>query len=158
MEWTVERVRLHLGLKPWRLVNVERDQQFESIRDQLPEEEWRGALGRGRCYPRRTGRTMHTKLAAVSAAGNGQTVVIYGHSWSYTKRIVNHARELAQECGINPMLIRLPKKLHPTEQDDVGRDPSAGPRELYDHYWWEFELEKERARWAIERRKLQSGW
>lgn len=158
MEWTVERVRLHLGLKPWRLIMVERDQFYEGIRDKLSEAEWEGPLRRGRCFPRCTGRTMHTKLVAVAVAGNGQTVAMFGHNWNYTKRLVNEARRMAQQCGINPMLIKLPKKLHPTEADTVGVDPATQPRALYDHYAWEYEYERERARWAIERQKLRSGW
>jgi hypothetical protein len=130
---------------------VERDQHFESIKACLSKEQWDGPLHRGRCYPRCTGRTMYTKLMAVAAAGNGQTVVIFGHTRSYTKRVVDHARQMAQLCGINPMLISMPEKLHPTEADDVGRDPSAEPRELYDHHYFEHELEKQRARWELER-------
>ena len=88
--WTEEEVRKACGVKP----HAEYMVGWEAEMKKLSVEE-RSRYGAAR---RRTGRTTEMLIKAVTAALNGEVVLIQGHSPHYSQDLVGQARRMAAIC------------------------------------------------------------
>lgn len=106
MSLTLEEARIALGMRP-----------FEAIENMAREMH---------IYPRRSGRTTRMLLEAVIASQQGK-VQITGRTLSDTKRLVNQARSMCKELGLNPLNIQ--PAIEPYSNIDTYRV-------FRDHYMW----------------------
>jgi hypothetical protein len=97
-----------LELKPWGEMYGE----SLALRDRSKNSIGVDGVLRWKFNPRRSGRTMKTKVQALSVISGGEPVMLSGHTPEYSAMLTKDIKRLAVRCGLDHSLVKTAREMH----------------------------------------------